>query len=92
MAEGLSKETHRKYIEHKQSAKFLFSPKDGIYDSLDKIHTSSFKVSAFKNAEKHTSPDLLAKLMLENEKGMGIIISEIESLDGKMNKYLKFYK
>ena len=93
MSEGLTKETHRNFIEAKQSSKFLFNPIDGIYKVLNEIHTNSFKVTGYrKYSEEINETDALISDQNESHEALNFIIKEIENLDLKMAKYLKFHK
>ncbi|MFA0267241.1 hypothetical protein AB4490_10565 [Vibrio cyclitrophicus] len=91
MSQGASQELHRKFIEVKQSSKFLFDPKDEIYTSLSKINIESFKVKACKEAEG-LGNDLMFQLHQDSHAALGIIVKELEQLDIKMSKYLCFKK
>lgn len=91
MSGSASQELHRKFIEVKQSSKFLFDSKDGIYASLDKINTESFKIKACKEA-RGLSNDCTFQLNQDSQVALGVIIKEVEKLDVKMSKYLSFNK
>ncbi len=92
MAEGLATGTHRKFIEAKQSSKFLFHQKDGIYTCLDKIHKESYKVKACKEKSGDVSEKLSFQMHKDSQEALNLIISEVEALDGKLSNYLNFNK
>jgi len=85
---GLAKGTHREFIEAKQSSKFLFHPEDGIYSSLEEINKKSFIVKAFKLSTEVNN----IKSCEDSQEAMNSIINEVDALDGKMSKYLNFYR
>jgi hypothetical protein len=92
MSEGLSTETHRNFIEAKQSSKFLFHPKDEIYEVLNEIHTRSFKVTGYrKYSGEITDTDVHISFHNDSVEALDWIIKEIECLDEKMSKYLNFH-
>ncbi len=93
MNDELSTDTHRKFIEQKQASKFLFDPKDKIYDVLNEIHKKSFKVSGFRtNGSKLKGTDEYVKANNEMQDSLSWIINEVDELDLKMLKYLNFHK
>ena len=87
----LTSETHRKFIEVKQASKFLFSSKDKIYESLNAINDKSLKIIGFRNqSEELKNHSESMKARREYEEALNWIINEIDTLDGKLSKYLNF--
>ena len=93
MYDELTTDTHRKFIEFKQASKFLFDPKDGIYNLLEEINKKSFIVIGFrKNDDKYKETGIYEKAHNEMHESLSWIIEQVEILDIKMSKYLSFHK
>ena len=89
----LTPETHRKFIEVKQSSIFLFDPKDKIHESLNEMHKRAFKVIGFRehSSKIKDTPEFIT-MSNESQESLNWIMSEIDQLHIKLSKYLNFYK
>ena len=89
----LTPETHRKFIEVKQSSIFLFNPKDKIHESLNEIHKRAFKVIGFRehSSKIKDTPEFIT-MSNESQESLNWIMSEIDQLHIKLSKYLNFHK
>lgn len=86
----ISKETHLKFINSKEAAIFLFSDDPDIYQTLDEMHSQSFKVSGFKQIapQLKDSPEVLLRAHDDAQHALTLNGEMLNKLQVKFKKYL----
>ena len=88
----LSSETHRDFINKKESSYFLFSNNQNIYKLLEEMHENSFKIQGFRKSAEQLkySPDAFLKVQREHEYALVFFNDVMPRLRYEMNNYLQF--
>ncbi|RDV27930.1 hypothetical protein DXV75_02865 [Alteromonas aestuariivivens] len=91
-SDGPSKECHRDFINKKESAYFLFSKNQKIYELLNKMHSESFKISAYRTGadQLKDSPDVLRKAREDSQNALSWFNGVVDLLREEMKSYLSF--
>lgn len=88
---GADKQLHRSFIDKKESAKFLFSYDESIYQLLNEIHEKSIAINTHKSEKKDKGGDDIVELGSSkqfNENVSWMLDVAIQNLRDKMKPYL----
>lgn len=84
-------ETHRNFILAVRESQFLFDPKDGIYDLLEKLAKASFTIMANRDIPPGADPDTLIARHKASVEANNVWHFRLESLEGMMAPYLNYH-
>lgn len=85
----VSKETHKNFINSKESSYFLFSKEPNIYQRIDELHSASFKINWLDYFDKNTlSPTKIIELQATSSKAIELFHKSLPKLKEDMKKYL----